>query len=99
VNATNEPTPLKPFISVVIPALNEEAAIEGVVRAVPLDIADDVIVVDNGSDDPAERAIRRARVVSNPAAATDARAGRGKLTFTKRRWSFVSRAMAAIAPS
>lgn len=68
VNATDGPTPLKPFISVVIPALNEEAAIEGVVRAVPLGIADDVIVVDNGSDDlTAERARHAgARVVSEP---------------------------------
>lgn len=56
----------KPFISVVIPALNEETAIEGVVRAVPPDIADEVIVVDNGSDDlTAERArCAGARVVT-----------------------------------
>ncbi len=56
----------KPFVSVVIPALNEEAAIEGVVRAVPRNIADEVIVVDNGSEDlTAERArAAGARVVS-----------------------------------
>src|SRR2546429_9071271 len=42
-------------ISVVIPALNEEAAIGGVVREVPRDLVDEIIVVDNGSTDrPAE---------------------------------------------
>ncbi|HMG34976.1 MAG TPA: glycosyltransferase family 2 protein [Blastocatellia bacterium] len=58
----------KPFVSVVIPALNEEASIAGVVRAVPREIADEVIVVDNGSDDlTADRAQRAgARVVSEP---------------------------------
>ena len=61
------PTP-KPFISVVIPALNEEAAIEAVVRAVPRNIADEVIVVDNGSDDLTSERARHAgaRVVSEP---------------------------------
>ena len=60
--------PPRPFISVVIPALNEEAAIEGVVRAVPRNVADEVIVVDNGSDDlTAERARNAgARVVREP---------------------------------
>src|SRR5262249_57083795 len=38
-------------ISVVIPALNEEAAIGGVVREVPRDLVDEIIVVDNGSTD------------------------------------------------
>lgn len=58
----------RPFISVVIPALNEEETIEGVVRAVPISIADEVIVVDNGSDDlTAERARDAgARVVPEP---------------------------------
>jgi glycosyltransferase involved in cell wall biosynthesis len=38
-------------ISVVIPTLNEEQAIAGVVRAVPTDRVDEIIVVDNGSTD------------------------------------------------
>ena len=42
---------MKPFVSVIIAALNEEAAIGEVVRQVPRDIADEIIVVDNGSID------------------------------------------------
>src|SRR2546425_12064437 len=38
-------------ISVVIPALNEEAAIGGVVREGPRDLVHEIIVVDNGSTD------------------------------------------------
>lgn len=55
-------------VSVVIPALNEEDPIADVVRAVPRDIASEVIVVDNGSTDrTAERALEAgARVVSEP---------------------------------
>ena len=45
-------TPLRNArVSVVIPALNEEATIAGVVRAVPRDVAHEVIVVDNDSSD------------------------------------------------
>ncbi|HWP45100.1 MAG TPA: glycosyltransferase family 2 protein [Blastocatellia bacterium] len=55
-------------VSVVIPALNEEATIAEVVRAVPSEIAGEVIVVDNGSDDlTAARAEEAgARVVFEP---------------------------------
>ena len=55
-------------VSVVIPALNEEDPIAGVVHAVPRDIASEVIVVDNGcTDRTAERALEAgARVVSEP---------------------------------
>ncbi|HEX8131073.1 MAG TPA: glycosyltransferase family 2 protein [Pyrinomonadaceae bacterium] len=55
-------------VSVVIPALNEEETIGAVVRAVPREIASEVIVVDNGSDDrTAERAREAgARVVCEP---------------------------------
>ncbi|MCA1567541.1 MAG: glycosyltransferase family 2 protein [Acidobacteria bacterium] len=55
-------------VSVVIPALNEEETIGAVVRAVPREIASEVIVVDNGSDDrTAERArAAGARVVRAP---------------------------------
>jgi glycosyltransferase involved in cell wall biosynthesis len=58
----------KPHVSVVIPALNEEEAIAAVVRAIPREIADEVIVVDNGSiDQTAERARESgARVVREP---------------------------------
>ncbi len=44
-------TVVKPHISVLIAALNEEVAIGKVVRAVPRDLADEIIVVDNGSTD------------------------------------------------
>ena len=41
-----------PFVSVVIPALNEEDPIEGVVRSVfATGVPQEVIVVDNGSTD------------------------------------------------
>ncbi|HKZ78962.1 MAG TPA: glycosyltransferase family 2 protein [Pyrinomonadaceae bacterium] len=55
-------------VSVIIPALNEEATIEDVVRSVPREIASEIIVVDNGSDDrTAERAhAAGARVVVEP---------------------------------
>jgi glycosyltransferase involved in cell wall biosynthesis len=55
-------------VSVVIPALDEEEAIGAVVRAVPRDVACEVIVVDNGSADGTARAARGAgaRVVREP---------------------------------
>jgi glycosyltransferase involved in cell wall biosynthesis len=59
---------MKPFVSVIIAALNEQAAIGEVVKQVPLHIADEIIVVDNGSSDRtavvAEGA--GARVVTEP---------------------------------
>jgi glycosyltransferase involved in cell wall biosynthesis len=68
--ATSNKTPrsLPHSVSVVIPALNEEACIAEVVRMIPREIADEVIVVDNGSDDlTAERARESgARVVHEP---------------------------------
>jgi glycosyltransferase involved in cell wall biosynthesis len=45
-------------VSVIIPALNEEETIAEVVRNVPREIASEIIVVDNGSDD---RTVERAR--------------------------------------
>lgn len=55
-------------VSVVIPALNEEDPIAGVVRAVPRALADEVIVVDNGSTDHTSEQAREAgaRVVAEP---------------------------------
>ena len=41
----------KPFISVIIAALNEEEAITNVINSVPKDLADEIVVVDNGSKD------------------------------------------------
>ena len=41
----------KPFVSVIIAALNEEAAIGRVISGVPRDIADEIVVVDNRSTD------------------------------------------------
>lgn len=56
----------KPFVSVIIIALNEEEAIASVIRAVPAYVADEIVVVDNGSKDrTAEIAITAgARVVN-----------------------------------
>lgn len=42
-------------VGVIIPALNEEKAIELVLRDIPADIVDQVIVVDNGSTDGTAR--------------------------------------------
>ena len=55
-------------VTVIIPALNEEEPIADVVRAIPRSIAQEVIVVDNGSDDrtAARAAAAGARVVSQP---------------------------------
>ncbi len=55
-------------ISVIIPALNEAESIEAVVRAIPAQLVDEVIVVDNGSSDcTAERARQAgANVVLEP---------------------------------
>ena len=41
----------RPYISVIIAALNEEDAIAKVIDAVPKDLADEIVVVDNGSTD------------------------------------------------
>ena len=42
---------MNPYISVLIAALDEEATIARVIGAVPRDLADEIIVVDNGSSD------------------------------------------------
>ena len=55
-------------VCVIIPALNEEETIAAVVGEIPREIAGEIIVVDNGSDDrTAERAREAgARVVAEP---------------------------------
>ena len=55
-------------VSVIIPALNEEETISDVVRHIPRELASEIIVVDNGSDDrTAERSrAAGARVVAEP---------------------------------
>jgi glycosyltransferase involved in cell wall biosynthesis len=59
---------LKPFVSVIIAALNEETAIGKVVEEVPRQIADEIIVVDNGSTDGTGQVAREAgaRVIHEP---------------------------------
>jgi glycosyltransferase involved in cell wall biosynthesis len=58
----------KPFVSVIIAALNEEAAIAKVIDSVPRNLADEIIVVDNGSKDRTAEvaAAAGARVVKEP---------------------------------
>src|SRR5215510_9204860 len=58
----------KPFVSVIIAALNEETAIADVIHSVPKNLADEIVVVDNGSKDrTAEVASASgARVVKQP---------------------------------
>ena len=58
----------KPFISVIIAALNEDEAIAQVINAVPKDLADEIVVVDNGSKDRTAEvaAAAGARVVKQP---------------------------------
>ena len=48
----------RPRVALVIPTLNEEEPIAAVIRAVPRDVVDEVIVADSGSED---RTVERAR--------------------------------------
>jgi glycosyltransferase involved in cell wall biosynthesis len=50
--------PGRPRVALVIPTLNEEEPIAAVIRAVPRDVVDEVIVADSGSED---RTVERAR--------------------------------------
>jgi glycosyltransferase involved in cell wall biosynthesis len=61
-------SPSKPFVSVIVAALNEEEALGQVIRAIPCHIADEIIVVDNGSADRTPEVARSAgaRVILEP---------------------------------
>jgi glycosyltransferase involved in cell wall biosynthesis len=61
-------TTQKPFVSVIIAALNEEEAIAHVIKRVPRDLSDEIVVVDNGSRDRTAEvaAAAGARVVHEP---------------------------------
>jgi len=50
--------PDRPRVALVIPTLNEEEPITEVIRAVPRDVVDEIIVADSGSED---RTVERAR--------------------------------------
>lgn len=56
----------RPYTSVIIAALNEEAAIGKVIESVPKDLVDEIVVVDNGSTDRTSEVARAAgaRVVN-----------------------------------
>lgn len=55
-------------ITVIIPALDEEAAIGAVVREIPRDLANEIVVADNGSTDRTAEVARAAgaRVIHEP---------------------------------
>ena len=58
----------KPFVSVIIAALNEEEAIANVINSVPRNVADEILVVDNGSKDLTAEIAKAAgaRIVTEP---------------------------------
>lgn len=58
----------KLFISVIIAALNEEEAIAAVIKSIPKDLIDEIIVVDNGSKDRTAAIAKAAgaRLVNEP---------------------------------
>jgi glycosyltransferase involved in cell wall biosynthesis len=60
----------KPFVSVIIAALNEEESIANVIKSVPKDLANEIVVVDNGSNDRTAEIAKGAgaRVVQEPLA-------------------------------
>ena len=60
----------KPFVSVIIAALNEEESIANVIKSVPKDLADEIVVVDNGSNDRTAEIAKGAgaRVIQEPLA-------------------------------
>src|SRR6476661_508913 len=58
----------KPFVSVIIAALNEEEAIANVINSVPRNLADEILVVDNGSNDRTAEIAEAAgaRIITEP---------------------------------
>jgi glycosyltransferase involved in cell wall biosynthesis len=61
---------LNPLVKVIIPAYNEEDAIEKVIREIPKEIVSEVVVVNNGSTDNTENTARQAgaTVLNEPVA-------------------------------
>jgi glycosyltransferase involved in cell wall biosynthesis len=61
---------LDPLVKVIIPAYNEEDAIEKVIREIPKEIVSEVVVVNNGSTDNTENTARQAgaTVLNEPVA-------------------------------
>jgi glycosyltransferase involved in cell wall biosynthesis len=66
--------PTRPRVAVVIPTLNEESAIGGLVVAIPPGTAEQIIVVDSGSTD---RTVERARI-AGARVVTESRRGYGR---------------------
>jgi glycosyltransferase involved in cell wall biosynthesis len=64
----NPNLPHQPAIAVVIPALNEEASLPLVLRDIPRDLVNEIVVVDNGSHDRTAEVAREggATVVGEP---------------------------------
>ncbi|MCU0369639.1 MAG: glycosyltransferase family 2 protein [Cyclobacteriaceae bacterium] len=61
---------MNPLVKVIIPAYNEEDAIEKVIREIPKEIVSEVVVVNNGSTDNTENTARQAgaTVLNEPVA-------------------------------
>jgi glycosyltransferase involved in cell wall biosynthesis len=59
---------LRPFVSIIIPAFNEEKSIAHVLQAIPRNYADEIIVVNNGSTDATAQLADAcgARVIDEP---------------------------------
>ena len=91
----------RPRVALVIPTLDEEEAIGGVIAAVPRDAVDEIIVVDSSSRDrTVERAqAAGARVISRSSAATAERAAPASRPLPIATSSSFSTATAAIARS
>jgi len=67
-----------PLVNVIIPAYNEEKSIEKVIRDIPKEWVQDIIVVDNNSDDQTFAAAKRAGVT----VLQEPQQGYGKACFT-----------------
>src|ERR671928_136207 len=91
----------RPRVALVIPTLNEEDAIRGVLAAVPREVVDEIVVADSGSTD---RTVERARAGGTSKVAGSlrgtAKASWGILaTFTRIAAEGRGRASAAVTPA